>query len=63
MGAKFGSCKYCGKGDITFLITYMTSSEHVIGESCDSHWFLLPQIVALPSLVVTGLAEEKLFRL
>ena len=30
VGAKFDSCWYCGKGDITFLICYMTSCEHVI---------------------------------
>ena len=35
VGAKFGSCRYCGRGDITFLICYMTSCKHVIRESCD----------------------------
>ena len=43
VATKFGSCKYCGKGDIAFLICYMTSREHVIRESngfmC---WFPLP---------------------
>ena len=35
LGAKFGSCRYCRKGDIKFLICYITSREHVIRESCD----------------------------
>ena len=25
VGAKFGCCRYCGKGDITFSICHMTS--------------------------------------
>ena len=33
MGVKFGSCRYCGIGYITFLICYMASCEHVIRES------------------------------
>ena len=35
MGVKFGSCRYHGNGDITFLIYYMTSREDIIIESCD----------------------------
>ena len=35
VGEKFGSCRYCGKGDITFLICYMTSRELLIRESHD----------------------------
>ena len=36
VGAKFGSCRYYGKGEITFLICYTASPEHVIKKSCDS---------------------------
>ena len=35
VGAKSGSCTHCRKGDITFLICYMTLREHVIRDSCD----------------------------
>ena len=30
IGAKIGSCRYCGKEDITFLICYTASCEYVI---------------------------------
>ena len=35
VGANFGSCRYCRKEDITILISYITSREHVIRELCD----------------------------
>lgn len=30
VGANIGSYKYCGKGDVTFLICYMTTRNHAI---------------------------------
>ena len=63
VGAKFGSCRFSGKGDITFLICYMTSCEHTIRESCDFMCgFSLPYIIALPSAVAIDLVGKKLFR-
>ena len=35
LGARFGSCRYCGTAYITFLICYMTSRENTIREPCD----------------------------
>ena len=49
-------------GDITFLISYMTSHEHVIRQLCDFICeFPLPKVIVLPSLVVVGLAKNKIF--
>ena len=35
VGEKFGSYRYFKKADITFLICYMISRNHVIRKSCD----------------------------
>ena len=34
VGAKIGSYTYSGRGDIVFLICYITSRDHAIRESC-----------------------------
>ena len=60
--AKFGGHRLCRRGDILFFICHLTSCDHMVGGSCNIMCELpLLQVTILPSLVVTGVVEVKIF--
>ena len=62
MVSKFGGYRPYRRGDILFFIWHVTSSDHMLGGSCDIMGeFPSLQITILPSLVVAGVVKDEIF--
>ena len=58
----FGGYRSCGRGNIKFSISHVTSCDHVIRESSEIMGeFPSPWVTILASVVVIGLAEEEIY--
>ena len=58
---KFGDDGHCDSGDITFLICYVTSREHMLKGLCESmRGSLSSKVATLPCLMAIGLVQVEI---